>query len=81
MTDEQRIELILLQYRTTSRPEIRQYDAEVVEDHLAYLIAQGLLERQFGKADRRGARPSKMILSETGQKRLESLKQRLSESV
>ena len=75
MTVEQRIELILLEYRTAARPEIRQYDAEVVDDHFAYLIAQGLLERRHGKQDRKGTRSSSIILSPTGQKRLEDLKQ------
>jgi hypothetical protein len=74
MTDEQRIELVLLQYRTATHPEVRHYDQEVVEDHLAYLMAHGLLERRYGKANRKGARTSSTALSPEGQKRLDELK-------
>jgi hypothetical protein len=75
MTDEQRIELVLLEHRTASHSAIRQYDPEVVEDQMAYLIAQGLLERRHGKATRKGTPPSTIVLSPTGQKRLDALKQ------
>jgi hypothetical protein len=75
MTDEQRLELVLLEYRTASRPEIRHYDPEVVEDHFAYLIAQGLLERKHGKPQRFGTAPVKTVLSATGQQRLDTLKE------
>ena len=75
MTEEQRIELVLLEYRTASRPEIRQVDADIVEDHFAYLIAQGLLERRYGKAGKKGARTSTLVRSETGERRLSELKQ------
>ena len=75
MTDEQHIELVLLEYRTATHPEIRRYDAEVVEDHLAYLMAHGLLERRHGKPGRHGTPSSTTVLSPEGQKRLGELKQ------
>jgi hypothetical protein len=80
MTVEQQIDLVLLQYRSANHPGVRQYDREVVDDRLAYLMANGLIERRYGKSIRNHPAPSTIALSPAGKQRREEL-QRIQDAV